>query len=400
MAKINLCYNRRKKQFSADAEKSIEIEIYFDDKQRIYIPTGIKVAERCYDTKRNEINSKHVLFMELNKVLAKKVEDIKKLELQAIMDNVPFTKEYFFAQQEKDEKDKQDFISYCYDINDKEFQSGVIKHGSWKKYKSTIRNMEVYCQSKGIVLTFDKVTPAFIADLQQEYLKKYASSTLNKTFRNIKKFVDKAVEEEYIKGNPFKNYKRMNERPSERVALSIEELQRLEGIDCRKLKMIDVNLEAVLDRFLFSCYTGLRISDSQRLTAKHFSQTTYGFTLDIVTEKGVGKRVVIPLDFLFDGKAAEIAKKYLAMNNDTLFPKLSDQKVNLKLKTLAGIADIYIPLTFHTARHTCATMLAETTGNPFVIMQLLGHSDIETSMIYIHNSGAAVVNALKATCRK
>ena len=98
---------------------------------------------------------------------------------------------------------------------------------------------------------------------------------------------------------------------------------------------------------------------------------------------------------MFDGKATAIAQKYLAMHNDTLFPKFSDQKINVKLKVLAGLAQIKIPLTFHTARHTCATLLAEKTGNPFVIMQILGHSDIKTSMIYIHNSTSAVAGVLK-----
>ena len=394
MAKINLCFNRRKTRNTGE-EKPIEIVIYFDDKKRTYISTGISVSEKYYDKKRNEINSKHRLYWEYNAVLQKKIDDIRKAELQAIHNGIPFTQEYYIEQQAKAEIKKQNFIDYCIRINDSDYRTGKIKLASWKKYRSLINTVDNFCKENNIVLSYDKVTVDFVEQLNQFLSLKLAPSFLNRTFTNLKKFVDLAINDGLITTNPFKYYKRIKERPSERTALSTDELQRLEGLDRKLLNTIDFNMEHILDRFLFSCYTGLRISDSQRLAAKYFIQSTYGLTLDIVTEKGAGKRVVIPLDLMFDGKASAIANKYLAQNLPHLFPLFSDQKINAKLKILAGLAQIKIPLTFHTARHTCATMLAEKTGNPFVIMQILGHSDIKTSMIYIHNSTSAVAGVLK-----
>jgi integrase len=43
-------------------------------------------------------------------------------------------------------------------------------------------------------------------------------------------------------------------------------------------------------------------------------------------------------------------------------------------------------ISFHVARHTFGTLLADITANPYLIMELMGHSDIKTSMIYIHQS--------------
>lgn len=395
MAKIRLFFNRRKTRDVDSYKKTIEIEVYFDNKKRMYINTGIKVEERCFDKKRNEINEKCNLRKEYNDYLTAIIDNIRKWELQAKKDGQPFTREYLEKAREKAEATKGNFLEYCAKINDNEYQSGIIKLASWKKYRSMIFAIDRYCSENHILLTYDKLTIEFVTELHQYLSQKYAPSFLNRTFTNLKKFTDRAIDDGLVTGNPFGKYKRIKERPSERTALSTDELQRLEGLDRKLLNTIDFNMEHILDRFLFSCYTGLRISDSQRLTAKNFMQSTYGLTLDIVTEKGAGKRVVIPLDLMFDGKASAIANKYLAQNLPHLFPLFSDQKINAKLKILAGLAQIKIPLTFHTARHTCATMLAEKTGNPFVIMQILGHSDIKTSMIYIHNSTSAVAGVLK-----
>jgi integrase len=39
---------------------------------------------------------------------------------------------------------------------------------------------------------------------------------------------------------------------------------------------------------------------------------------------------------------------------------------------------------FHDLRHTMATRLAEATNNAFVIQQVLGHSNLQTSLIYVN----------------
>lgn len=57
-----------------------------------------------------------------------------------------------------------------------------------------------------------------------------------------------------------------------------------------------------------------------------------------------------------------------------------------KLKRLFKLVGIPETYTFHVARHTCASQLAERVDNPFVIMNVLGHGIIETSMRYIHTS--------------
>ncbi|MCS7197561.1 MAG: tyrosine-type recombinase/integrase [Candidatus Bipolaricaulota bacterium] len=47
----------------------------------------------------------------------------------------------------------------------------------------------------------------------------------------------------------------------------------------------------------------------------------------------------------------------------------------------------------HTLRHTFATQFIRNGGDPFALQRLLGHSDISTTMIYVHMAGTALREA-------
>lgn len=60
-----------------------------------------------------------------------------------------------------------------------------------------------------------------------------------------------------------------------------------------------------------------------------------------------------------------------------------------RLKQLIGYSK-HRNFVFHSLRHTRATRLAQKSKNPFVVQDQLGHSDIKTSMRYIHMANAAL----------
>lgn len=71
------------------------------------------------------------------------------------------------------------------------------------------------------------------------------------------------------------------------------------------------------------------------------------------------------------------------MINGTLFPKISNQKLNAYLKEIAEPAGIQKNLTFHMARHTFATTVTLTNGVPIeTISKMLGHTKLATTQIY------------------
>ena len=149
--------------------------------------------------------------------------------------------------------------------------------------------------------------------------------------------------------------------------------------------------------FVFSCYSGLRFSDVQNLKNKDITNTNNAYVVEIRQLK-TEDFVKLPLSLLFNGKAVDIIKKYENSSPEKfLFPRISNQKANQYLKVVAMLAKITKNLTFHIARHSFGTNLAYATADQFLIKELMGHSDIKTSMIYIHITQDQIKEKLKNT---
>lgn len=219
----------------------------------------------------------------------------------------------------------------------------------------------------------------------ESYLKKekLATNTIYRSHKNIKKFINAAIKKKLMlsESNPYLHYK-TKEVASDRQALSIEEVQRLEKLD---LNGADEGLCLMRDMFLYSCYTGQRWSDVEELKTSNVIKDGKLTKIKYTMQK-VDRPMELPISKLFNGKAETILNKYITDKKGKIFPSITNQAGNRLLKVLALMIKTDKKMTFHVSRHTCGTMLAEISNNPFVIMQVLGHRDIKTSMIYIHLS--------------
>ena len=73
----------------------------------------------------------------------------------------------------------------------------------------------------------------------------------------------------------------------------------------------------------------------------------------------------------------------MAMVSETLFPVITNEKVNFYLKEIALACGIKKNLTFHMARHTFATTVTLSNGVPIeTVSKLLGHTKLATTQIY------------------
>jgi site-specific recombinase XerD len=196
-------------------------------------------------------------------------------------------------------------------------------------------------------------------------------NTIHKQSRQLKKFLNKAVEFGIIKENPLKNIK-VKQNEGNREYLSRDEINRLE-LAFKKQKSKNHGKGQVLKYFLFACYTSLRYSDIKQLKFNHLIN---GNTIHLEMEK-TGKMVSIPL--------SEKAKSLLpekSLPNKPVFKVYTNQVTNRHLKTIAEDAEIEKELTFHCARHTWATITLDLTGDIALVSNVLGHADIKTTQIY------------------
>jgi integrase len=123
------------------------------------------------------------------------------------------------------------------------------------------------------------------------------------------------------------------------VFLDFEEITLLDKTPCR-------NNEDVKRAFLFACFTGLRISDVKALCWKQVSNDTIKFR-----QKKTKEYEIMPL--------SEQASKYLGTrgNPDEIIFKLKeDENTRRILIKWAKNAKLTKSISFHTARHTFATM--------------------------------------------
>jgi len=396
-ASYSFIFGRRE---SKTNQKLIELHIYFDNKERCYLSTKIKIERRFWDEKAQRILNSHPLSFEYNQILYDIRRKIEECEAECYRSGKPFTKECVNALFKKKIDKAEDFISFAEKFIHEKYQMKTITYQSWQKYHSSInvfkQIMEMYVDKNGCISFETILRDDFIKDLHYGTYKHYNDNAGNKFMKNLRMFATEAVKRKKIEENPFLAIKPHRVRTASRTNITETELNALEELDRSQLSDADIQS---LDRFLFSCYTGLRISDNEKLLKKDISVEKRGMIIDIVTEKGQGKRVILPIDVLFSGKAGTIARKYMEKypEIDTLFPYLSEQHINKHLKKLALLADIRQKLTFHVARHTCASLLAEKTANPYLIMSVLGHTNIKTSMIYIHNTAEGVFKNLTNT---
>ncbi|AUS05948.1 MULTISPECIES: site-specific integrase [Tamlana] len=204
-----------------------------------------------------------------------------------------------------------------------------------------------------------------------------SQNTVMKHIQRFRKIITLAYHIEWIEKDPFVKWKQVYEK-KEREFLSENELSNLETLSFKIER-----LERVRDLFVFSCYTGISYVDIMQLTDSNLVKGMDGSTWIVTHRQKTKSKVKIPLL----QQAENLIKKYenhpLTTSAQTLFPIITNQKLNAYLKELADICGIKKNLTFHMARHTFATTVTLSNGMPIeTVSKLLGHTKIATTQIY------------------
>lgn len=198
------------------------------------------------------------------------------------------------------------------------------------------------------------------------------SNSATKTLKFFKTVVIFAQKCGVMTHDPFLNH-HFHLEPVDRGFLTDEEIQRIMQKDFEIPR-----LEMVRDVFIFSCFCGLAYIDVAHLTQENI------ITLDnrpwiIINRQKTNVQSNIPLLEI----PRMILDKYKGKIKDNrLLPVLSNQKINAYLKEIADLCGIKKRLSYHTARHTFATMLLSK-GVPIEsVSKMLGHTNIKTTQIY------------------
>jgi integrase len=135
-----------------------------------------------------------------------------------------------------------------------------------------------------------------------------------------------------------------------------------------------------LRTFLFSCFTGLRISDIHNIKMENIVKNTLIF-VPIKTSSTTNKTLRIPLPEPAQTLIKDVSRLRLY---GKIFHTEADQTMNKRLKTILAAMDINKKMSFHCGRHTFATVFLRNGGKLHILQKLLGHHSIKETMKYVH----------------
>jgi integrase len=189
--------------------------------------------------------------------------------------------------------------------------------------------------------------------------------------------LNKAVREGLLQVNPLKQMEASEKivaAESERTFLDIEEVQRMANTECYSA--------LTKQAFMFSCFSGLRISDIRRLKWGDIDTVTNvdgskGYRLSLVMQKTMRTVSYQLSNEAMKWLPTRAAKDRLVFEDLTARPNL-----NYHIKQWAKMAGITKNVSFHTARHTFATMMLTLGADIYTVSKLLGHSRVSTTEIY------------------
>lgn len=279
-------------------------------------------------------------------------------------------------------KTLQNLLEYHTQKTEKTLASGTIRNfgvtqGYLNKYlKEVLKTSDIYLKELDYKFICDFAS--FLHSFWPKgHPKAMGNNTVMKHIQRFRKIVTLGYHIEWIEKDPLVRWKPTYEK-TERPFLTENELSNIETYP-----LPIERLERVRDLFIFSCYTGIAYVDIMKLNTNNISKGIDGHNWIFTNRQKTKTQVKIPLL----SKAQELIYKYqnhpMTQISKTLFPVITNEKLNLYLKEIAEACGLKKNLTFHMARHTFATTVTLSNGVPIeTVSKLLGHSKIASTQIY------------------
>ena len=380
--KYRLVYNR-KKQLNKQGTALVQVEALLNQR-KVYFRTNLYLKPEHWNSRNAQVDN-HPQAHDLNSMLFEFVLHLQAIELSLWKRGIPVTLSLL-----KDAIKKDKPVNVTFPVFAKTYvQESDRKRSTKENLMTTITVLQEFRPG----LDFKDITYTFLKEFEVHLKEKGNSvNTIAKHLRQLRTLVNEAINQGYIPSDayPFRKFKIKQEK-GRKEFLTPDELKRLENLD------VDKKLRHVLDAFLFCCYTGLRYSDFCQLTPENIIRVNGKRWLYFKSVK-TDVEIRLPLHLLFEGKALAVLERYDIVTD---FAKIGpNSEANKYLAQLAALARIRKHITYHTARHTCATLLVHQ-GVPITTVQkLLGHTSVRTTEVYSEVLSNTIIRDLKAVKRK
>lgn len=281
-AKYKLILGRRKQY-----PLNIELEVYKGVDCRVFVSTGITLDnENQWDPFRQLIlrNKNAAAY---NDYLKRLVVHIERAELDAEKRGIAFTKDSVSnaARSMSNEKQENLFELISKYIN----EDRALRDSTRYTHLSYIKNVQNFVDS----LKNESKSPLYFEEVNLEFIKgfhKYLSKTKSQASSanihfTLRKYIAKAKKDGFLEYNPYDDFEIHEGTKAKKPSLTTADIAAIEALTEEQLNALGKNCVVLRDRFLFSCYTGLRISDNINLRKSNIHKNKNGLTLQMKTRR-------------------------------------------------------------------------------------------------------------------
>ena len=250
------------------------------------------------------------------------------------------------------------------------------------------RNLREFIDNKGVQdISIATITESLFEEYRF-FLKKRGlkASTVNTNLCWLSRLMFRAVSRRIIRCNPFENAK--YEKEEKRIRF----LQKSDVMKLMAMSMNDKEAELARQMFIFSCFTGLAISDIENLKHKHIQTAADGQRYIRKERQKTKVEFIVPLHPIAEAiishcrNEQERNEEHLTVkekgDNLVFQPHCSRSVMGKNLSIVCKACGIRQRLSYHVARHTFGTM-SLSAGIPIEsIAKMMGHASISSTQIY------------------
>jgi integrase len=262
------------------------------------------------------------------------------------------------------------FLDYYRKLLEDRYESKA----NYDNWDAALKHIEKFCSEHG---RLKDINVDFVKDFKK-YLDNKARTragtplSLNSKYTYFNKFraaLRQAYTDNYLEQDVVKSVKSFPQAESVREYLTYSELQALTTAYCK--------YPILKNAFIFSCLTGLRWSDINKMTWSEIRDEDNGARLIYRQKKTDG------LEYLYVSDQARMLIGNRRSPAEKVFKGLKyGAHFNAEILRWCMRAGITKHITFHSARHTNAVLMLENGADIYTVSKRLGHRELRTTEIY------------------
>lgn len=386
-ATINVvCY---KWKTLANGESPLMVRIAKDGKRTMQ-SLGVSIHPKHWDFTRNRPKPNCPNKEYITKIILDKQQELQQRILELNSEQKEYTTSTLLDNEQTKFELKTVHDFYCELIEEYTREN---KCGNRLIYKGSFNSLRAFANGK-LDIPFSEIDVAWL-NKYEKWLRAKGNkeTTISLLFRTLRSAYNKAIKAKCARKSdyPFEDYKinKFDTTTQKRAITKTDVLKfKTEVQPAGKRQYMELSR----DIFLFSYLCGgINFTDIANLTSENIQDNRLHY---------IRQKTKKPIKIGIPQEAMQIIEKYSKESRGYLFPILDSQihktalqkqnrihkllgKINKNLKLLAVQVGVETNITTYVARHSFASVLKKSGVNIALISEVLGHSDLATTQIYL-----------------